>query len=70
MVWMFLLIAGVLEIFWTTSKKQSQGFTLLDTTCRHSSPYVRKLFSFGNGNENLAVGNFNRKTVCPSAAGL
>ncbi|KPQ06095.1 MAG: quaternary ammonium compound-resistance protein SugE [Rhodobacteraceae bacterium HLUCCA12] len=29
MAWTFLLLAGLLEIFWASSMKQSQGFTLL-----------------------------------------
>lgn len=29
MAWLFLFIAGLLEIFWATSMKQSHGFTLL-----------------------------------------
>ena len=32
MAWLFLLVAGVLEVFWSTCLKLSEGFTVLKFT--------------------------------------
>lgn len=44
MAWLYLLLAGVLEIVWATGMKQSQGFTRLVPTV---ITFAAMLASFG-----------------------
>ena len=46
MAWLELLLAGVLEVFWSTTMKWSEGFTKINFTIYTIIGMIASFFSF------------------------
>lgn len=57
MAWVFLGIAGLMEVFWATCLKLSEGFTKLGFSAADHRGNAGKLRPFVAGHENTAAGH-------------
>ena len=54
MAWLELLLAGILEVFWSTTMKWSEGFTKNQFYDLHHYWYDRQFFLFVASNQTTA----------------